>query len=184
MTGNLTPIDEAFERCRLLASLVDLEYRRARANPNDKRYVELGILAQGMEKRNALKRIESTFDDLAALVEHLAILDMAAGLEKLFRLRIATAVGEARKTLREKFGESTLARRERLVREADDFQGFKEIIQFLSSDLSAETQQILDKVRENRNRFAHGTNIRNPSTIPKEEARTALNYVVDLLKPV
>ena len=163
-----------------------LGYTRARANPTDDRSVELGVIPRGgkKEKARALRQIEEAFDDLVALVEHLTILDMAAALEKLFNARISTAVGEARKTLRERHRRSTLAAREKLVRETEDFQGLNNIETLLSTDLSGEMQELFKKVRENRNRFVHGTDIRNPPTILEGEAQTALNEVIALLQAV
>jgi ribosomal 50S subunit-associated protein YjgA (DUF615 family) len=179
-----SPVDQAFERCSLLARLIDSEYDRARANPTDERYVNLGVIERGEKVAKAKAQIEQAFDDLVAIVEHLTILDMAAALERLFKARIATAVGEARRTLREKHRGDALAARVKLVREIEDFQGLNDITKLISADLSGEMQEQLDKVRENRNRFVHGTDLRNPPTILKEEAQAALNEAVALLKPV
>jgi len=98
-----------------LAKLIRLEYDRARATRSINRYVDLGVIPRGekMEKATALRQIEEAFGDLDALVDHLTILDMAAALEKLFNARISTAVGEARRTLRQKHRPSTLAARKR-----------------------------------------------------------------------
>jgi hypothetical protein len=101
MAINQNPIDRAFERCRLLSSIVEEEYRRARGNPTDSRYVNFGITQQGGRKREeAEQQIREAFTDLVALVEHLTILDMAAAFERHFNARVSTAVGAARKTLR------------------------------------------------------------------------------------
>jgi hypothetical protein len=180
-----TPIDKAFERCRLLARLIDLEYQRARGTPTAKRYIDLGVIRQEDKIEEAREQIKQAFDELVALINHLTILDMAAALEHLFKARITTAVGEARKALRTKYrGRRALAAREKLVREIDDFEGLSDITKLISSDLSGEMQQLLDKVRENRNRFAHGTDLRNPPTILSEDARAALNEAVALFQPV
>lgn len=181
-----TRVDQAFNRCELLAKLVEWERQRAAANPFDERYIALGIIKRGekMRKLETLKSIHATFDEIAALVEHLTILDMAASLEHLFQSRIATAAGEARKTLRSNYNSSVLAAQPKIVREADDFKSLAEIVRILSENLSKETQEKINKVRENRNIFAHGTNIRVAPTILKEDARAALNEAVELLKPV
>ena len=184
MPGSETSVDQAFERCRLLARLIEMEYERARANPTIQRYIDLGIIQRGDKIGEARKQIDQVFGDLIALVDHLIILDMAAALERVFKLRIATAVGEARKTLRAGHRSLVLAAREKLVREADDFEGLSDITKLIGADLSGEMQQLLEKVRENRNRFAHGTDVRNVPTILGEDARAALNEAVALLQPV
>ena len=179
-----TEVDKAFERCRLLAELVKLEYERARANPTQDRYVKLGVIREGDTRGEAVKKIEDAFSDLTSLVDHLTILDMAAALEKSFSQRITTAIGEARKTLNQKFHASTLAARENLIRDSASFEGLREIVALISAGLSGEIQEMLSKVRENRNRFAHGTDLRNPPTVLKDDARNALNEAFALLRPM
>lgn len=181
-----TPVDQAYKRCSLLARLVEAEYKRARSNPTDDRYVTLGVIEpwERKERTTALRQIEVTFGELVALVDHLTILDMAASFERSFNARIATAVGAARKTLRQKYGPSALAGREGLVRNGDDFQGLGSIANLINAALSGEVTEKLAKVRENRNRFAHGTDLSVPPTILQEDARGALNEAVGLLRPV
>jgi len=52
-------------------------------------------------------------------------------------------VGEARRTLKGKFGDSALAGRNKLVRETDDFRGLQNIIDLVEPDISIEMQAIL-----------------------------------------
>jgi hypothetical protein len=184
MAKEPTPVDRAFERCKLLAQVVALEYRRARANPLDDRYATLGITERGELKADAVHQIEEAFSDLEALVNHLTILDMAAAFEKMFNARIATAVGEARKTLRGKHRGPVLAGRDGIVREMEDFRGLSNITNLIGADLDEQVKKRIESVRENRNRFAHGTDLTTPPTIPREEARDALNEAVILLKPM
>ena len=183
MVGKRTQVDRAFERCRLLARVVALEYERARANPTDARYATIGVTQQGARKAEAERQIEEAFDDLVALIDHLTILDMAAAFEGLFNARIATAVGGARDTLRRRYP-NTLAGRADFVRETDDFQGLSDITKLIEADLDGQVKERLVSVRENRNRFAHGTDLCNPPTILQEDARNALNEAVALLQPV
>lgn len=179
-----TDVDKAFERCRLLAALVKAEYERARANPMQDRYVKMGVTQQGDTKGDAIKKIEDAFSDLTGLVDHLTILDMAATLEKVFGQRITTAVGEARKVLVETFHPNALAARESMVRDSASFEGLREIVALIGSGLSGEVQELLSTVRENRNRFAHGTDLRNPPTVLTGDARNALNEAFALLRPL
>ena len=183
MAASSNPVEQAFRRCDLLARLIQLEYDRARANPTDARYAKLGITELGAKVNidEATRQIDEVFGDLVALVDHLSILDMAAAFEWLFNARIGTAVGTARKTLREKHRRPALAGRARLVRNTTDFEGLRDITTLIDADLSQQVIALLNTVRENRNRFAHGTDIRNPPTILKNEALAALNEALDLL---
>jgi hypothetical protein len=185
MPADGTPIDRAFARCHLLALIIQSEYVRATANPTNSRYDEsgFGVTKVGDTREVALPKIRQAFDDLVALVEHVTILDMAAALEELFKSRIATAIGAGRKTLREQHRGDALAARAGLVHDVDDFQGLAEIAKLIAADLSPETQGLLNKVREDRNRFAHGTDLRLLPSVQKDEARAALNEAVDLLRP-
>jgi hypothetical protein len=187
MPSTLTAVDRALERCQLLARIVDLEYQRALANPTDERYVTLIPVVKEQEKQKkagAKLQIEQAFGDLVALVDHLTILDMAAALEFMFSARIATAVGAARRTLATKHRGPVLAGRAGVVRDTKDFQGLGDITTLISADLDDQVRRSLESVRENRNRFAHGTDLRNPPTILQEDARDALNAAADLLQAV
>lgn len=184
MAEEPTPVDQAFERCRLLASVVAREYERARANPTDARYADFGVTEQGMNKADAKRQIEQAFGDLEALIDHLTILDMAAAFEGLFKARIATAVGAARKTLRSKYPNSALAARAGLVHDAEEFQGLRDITKLIDADLDDHVKERLESIRKNRNRFAHGAVLSSPPTIFREDARDALNEAVSLLQPV
>jgi hypothetical protein len=148
------------------------------------RYKKLGIIQDGDKKADAVKRIEEAFSDLTGLVDHLTILDMATALEKSFSERITTAIGEARKALNEKFHASSLAARENMVRDGASFEGLNEIVALISASLSGEIRDTLDKVRQNRNRFAHGTDLRTPPTVLSDDARAALNEAFALLRPM
>jgi len=178
------PVEEAFERCRLLALLIDHEYQRARSTPTDQRYVDLGITEKGQKIEDARREIIQAFDELAALSNHLAILDMASAFERMFRSRIATAIGEARKSLQDKYarpGSTPLIAREKLIRE--HFEGIADIIELIGASLSKEVQEQLRQVRDSRNKFSHGTDLRVAPTIMREEARDALNEAIVLLRP-
>jgi hypothetical protein len=184
MARKPTPVDHAFGRCRLLANVVAREYERARAHPTDERYVDLGVTELGAKKAEAQRKIQQAFDDLVALVDHLTILDMAAAFEGLSNAQIATAVGEARKTLEGKHRNSALAWRKRLVREPADCQGLSNITNLIGPDLDERVKKQLESVRQNRNQFAHRTALSNPPTILQKDARDALNAAVALLQPV
>ena len=126
MADATTPVDAAFARCRILAQIVSEAATRASAEPTNARNVELGLTERGDRKAEAARKIPATFEELADLVTHLAILDLAAAFESLFAARLGTALGEARRAMREHYDLPVLrAVRERLIREADDFGGLQ-----------------------------------------------------------
>lgn len=177
-----TPVDQAFDRYAVLSKLIELEMERGRANPKDGRYVALGITEIGDTKREAAHKIVETLDGLAKLTEHVAILDMAASLERLFRARIANVIGDARKTLAEN------ARRERsrelapkLVRSIEEFRGLRDIADLVEAVLSGKVIETLMLVSDSRNKFAHGTDLSIAPVVEPAQARENLNEIVSRL---
>ena len=108
---------------------------------------------------------------------------MAGAFESYFRARLDTAIGEARKVVRERFRSSVPlhAHRERLIRDADDFQGLADIERLIGGRVSEEVHDNWEMIRKNRNSFAHGTDIRRPPTITSERARETLNEIIETL---
>lgn len=182
MVDETTPVDAAFARCRLLERIVGRAAAQASADPTHARNVELGLTEKGDRKADAARKIAAAFEELAHLVNHLAILDMAAALETLFKARLGTAIGEGRRAMREHYEISTLwAAREHLIREATDFAGLRDIEAFLGGHLSEAVRADLGSIRAARNRFAHGTDIRQPPAITSDAARDTLAEVASWL---
>jgi len=147
------------------------------------RNVDVGLTIAGQKRRDAVRSIEEAFEDLGGLVNHLALLDMASAFESYFRARLDTAIGEARKVIRERYRTSVPlhAHREGLIRDADDFEGLANIRQLIGGRLSAEIHDNWEMIRKNRNSFAHGTDIRRPPTITSERTRETLNEIIEAL---
>jgi hypothetical protein len=182
-TASPSPVDQAFNRCLLLSRLLDLARQRAISDPTHQRNVAIGLAGRGQKRPDAIRSIEDAFEDLGGLVNHLALIDMAGAFERHFRLRLDTAIGEARKVIRERYRSSIPlhAHRESLVRQAHDFQGLADIERLIGGRVSAEIRDEWEMIRKNRNNFAHGTDIRAPPTITNEQARQTLNEIIEIL---
>lgn len=178
-----SPVSEAFERYRKLSHILEYVRRVSLENPTGERNVELGLTTLGQPKRDAVRSIEQSLEDLGGLVSHLAILDMAAAFEDHVRSRLATAVGEARRVVRRGYRENTPFHRarERLIHGAEDFQGMSAIIKLIRGHVSQELIQDIESIRENRNKLSHGTDVHVPPTITIEKARDTLQKIIDAL---
>jgi hypothetical protein len=184
MAGSLpTPVDEAFDRYQMLSRLLDAARQRALSDPTHQRNVDVGLTTREQMKQDAVRSIEDAFEDLGGLVNHVALLDMAGAFESYFRARLDTAIGEARKVVRERFRSSVPlhAHRESLIRDADDFQGLADIGRLIGERVSAEVRDNWEMIRKNRNSFAHGTDIRRPPTITSERTRETLSEIIEAL---
>jgi hypothetical protein len=183
MPAASNPVDQAFNRHRILSRLLALARERALADPTHQRNVDLGLIPSGFQRRDAMRRIEDAFEDLGGLVNHLGLLDMAAAFERYFRARLDTAIGEARKAVREKYRASVplYAHRESLIREVDEFQGLAEIERLIGRNITPEVRRHWEMIRENRNLFAHGTDIRTPPTISGVRAREILIEMIEAM---
>ena len=177
------PVDRAYARYKILTRLLESARQRAVSDPTNERNVDLGLTTRGQKKEDAQRSIEEAFADLEGLVSHLAILDMAAAFEKYFRERLNTAIGEARKVVRERYrsGMPLYAHREGLVRDAEDFQALVGIEQLIGGRISAEVHGAGEMIRKNRNAFAHGTDLQHPPTITIERAWETLNEIIEIL---
>jgi len=168
-----TPVDGAFERSRRLETIPRWARERAHTDPLGQRYVEIGITAPGDRHAEARRKIEEAFADLDGLVNHLAILDMAAAFEMFFSSRLGTTIGEARKSIRASPAIG-VAWAENLVGKAGDFEGLSGIEGLMG--LADKAQ--LRSIKTDRNRFAHGTDLRDPPTSDSELVRTILNDLI------
>jgi len=179
----LSPIDRAYDRYQILTRLLDLARQRALGDPTHERNVGVGLTTRGQTREDAVRNIEDAFEDLGGLVNHVAILDMAGVFESHFRARLDTAIGEARKVVRERFRSSVPlhAHRESLIHDADDFQGLADIGRLIGHRVSAEVQDNWEMIRKNRNSFAHGTDIRRPPTITSERTKDTLKEIIEAL---
>ena len=175
-------IDSAFRRAQILTLILERLRNEAVGKPTEKRWTDFGILEVGEKAEEASKKIEKTFDELLSLLNHVAILDMAASFERASRARIGTRIGEARSSLKEGLKKRPLpAYYARLVYDLAAFDGLKSIGGLLENHLAAEFMDKIDAVRDSRNTFAHGTSLQAGPKIDREEAREALNLALGLL---
>ena len=177
MSGEL---DEARERCLLLLQILTAAKVRATNDPLGSYCQELGIVQAGDKKMSAIKKVSRIFDELDGLLAHLTLIDMVSSLERAFKSRLGTALGEARKTLRENHNRELFhAVREGLVSEPEHFQGLRGMEALLGSRLADEVKKKLNVIRLDRNLFAHGTDVSRPPSIDIRDAYEALRVVAD-----
>ena len=113
-------------------------------------------------------------------VEYLGFLDLCASFEDAFRRRVGTAIGEARKNVREHYNIPVLrSLGERLVRDARSFDSLASIFLTINGLLSIQMQAELNVVREERNRVTHGTNLGQPLKVTVERTQELLNELID-----
>jgi hypothetical protein len=167
-----TPVDGAFERARRLQAIVSWARERAVNDPLNDGYAEVGNTARGDRQADARRKIEEAFTDLDSLLNHLAILDMAAAFEKHFSARLASTIGEARKSIRAALG---IAWADNLVTKAGGIEGLAGIEALMAY---AADKSPLKSIKTDRNRFAHGTDLRAPPTIDREQARIILDDLI------
>lgn len=162
-----------------------LEFARVRAisDPTNERNVEAGLTPRGTKRADALGMIEDKFEELNALLNHIALIDMAGAFESYFRTRLGTAIGEVRKVVRERYRSNLPlhAHRENLIRDAEEFQGLAEIGRLIGERISAEVRESWETIRRDRNSFAHGTDLRSTPDITGERARQTLNEIIAAL---
>jgi hypothetical protein len=183
MASAPSPVDQAFKRYRMLAHLMEFARERALSNPTDPRNVTAELTLSGLSPREARRSIEDAFEELGGLLNHVALLDMASAFEGHFRARLGTAIGEARKVVRERHRSNIPlhAHREGLIRDTEEFQGLADIGRLIGDRVSAEVHERWEVIRRNRNSFAHGTDIRRPPTITGEQTRETLGEIFEAL---
>lgn len=179
MTGT-NRIEAAYRRRQMLCSILIWTRRQAIANPADKRWAAIGLASAFESKAETQQELNASFDELFALVEHLAILDMASSFEVASQRRLGTRVGEARSVLanRARKGQSADVLGY-LVRQTESFGSMKAVEDFCRFFIDKAVIDELALVREARNNFAHGTDILSAPVIDVERARTNLNKVLD-----
>lgn len=173
-----SPVDEAFDRCEILSRILARARIVSLADPTHSRNQDLGLTEPGDTKATARRKIETAFDAIEGLVNHVAVLDMAASFEALFRARLGNALGEARALLRDEYREKFLfMARESLAARQADFEGLGGLERLLGPYLSGETAHALREIRNARNEFTHGTDIRRAPSVTRDQVLSILNEI-------
>jgi hypothetical protein len=181
MANSFEAVDAARKRCELLLRILKLTRDRALADPTGSYTVALGIISVGDKKDDAARKVAKAFEELDGLLSHLTLIDMTAALEQALTRRIATAVGEARRAVKDEYQLEVFSRvREALVHEVDDFQGLAGIETLLSAQMSDELKLKLRTIRSERNKFAHGTDVTVPPLIDTSAVYDTLKTITDL----
>lgn len=177
-------VDRAYQRCQILTKLVERARDDALANPTQQRWADVEITSPDDLKADAKKKVEETFGELLNLINHITLIDMAASFERVCRDRLRNQVGLARSALSDRASkrDSNLARyHQRLVHEVDDFEGLAAFGGLLDGYLAKELGEKLKLIREGRNNFAHGTDIKTAPKVARGEVLETLNATLELL---
>lgn len=178
----MTVVDDAFTRHSQLVRFTDRAMEAAIRQPASEYNRESGLIADTDRADAARAKLTYAFRDMRLRIEYLGFLDLCASFEDEFRRRAGTAIGEARKNVREHYSIPLLrSLRERLVKEAKSFDSLASIFIAVEGLISPQMQAELGAVREQRNRLSHGTNLRQPLKVTVERTRELLNELIDVL---
>lgn len=174
------PIDAAFRRGQMLTQILKWVREQALANPAQPRWADLGLTAAYETREKSVAELNAAFDQLFGLLEHLAVLDMAASFEIASQRRITTRIGEARSALNEsaKRGRSA-PHLDKLLRGSGDYESLKSFEDLIAGYADRGMVEAFALVRAARNNFAHGTDILSAPVIDRERARDNLKDVLD-----
>ena len=182
MASPIDSAEQAFFRCKVLLTIIAMAKNRAITDRTNQYAISLGIIENGDKREDAKPKIDNMFSQLEGLVTHLTILDVATSFEIAFRTRLENAVGEARKAVRKNYNLKTLFKvRESLVQEVDNYRGIGGVEALLGPQLDRDLLEKLKIIRDNRNQFAHGTDIEILPTIESEDVLEALRAIGELL---
>lgn len=179
MARKRNPVEAAADRVAILRAIVERERRRAEANPDDARNVELGLVEEGQTRAEARARIAEVFDELAYLIDHLGVAHMAACFEAAALARMATVVGEARSAV-ERARKGAGRWPANLVRGAGSFEGLHDIGTVMALD--PETQAMFSAIRQVRNGFGHAPKLDGPPLVTSSEALETLRDLLARLR--
>lgn len=92
-------VEDAFRRIDILRNIVRAERSRAESKPFDRRNLDLGLVETDTPGAEVRKEIANTFDELQALLDHLAVAHMAASFEQAAKSRMSAVIGSARRAI-------------------------------------------------------------------------------------
>ena len=178
----MSAVDDAYVRYRRLIGILGRAEGAALRQPTSQQSRELGLVADTDRADAARVKLIAAFRDLKVRLEYLGFLDLCASFEDAFRRRVATAIGEARKNVREHYNVPLLrSLGERLVRDARSFDSLASIFSTIEGLVSFQMQAELNTVREERNRVSHGTNLGQPLKVTVERTQELLNELIDAI---
>ena len=125
----MSAVDDAYARYGRLIGILDRAEGGALRQPASQQSQELGLLADTDRANVGRMKLKDAFRDMKLRIEYLGLLDPCASFEDAFRRRVATAIGEARKNVREHYNLPLLrSLGERLVRDARSFESLANIL--------------------------------------------------------
>lgn len=178
----MSAVDDAYARYVRLVSILDHAEAVALRQPVSQQARDWGLVADTDRPEIARTKLTDAFGDMRLRIDYLGFLDLCASFEDTFRRRVATAVGEARKNIREHYNVPVLrALRERLVRDGRTFDLLASIFLVTEGLVPAQMYAELTTVREERNRVAHGTSLGQPLKVTVERTQELLSELIDAI---
>lgn len=178
MVVEMTKVNEALKRTKRLANIIKATRDRAFRNPKDKYNFDLELRDVG-DKGDERKQLEDAFEELAYIVDYLAVIDLCAVFESEFRAKLGTAIGEARRAVEKQYKIALFSKiKEKLVHDTNDFQSLAEIITLVEGAIGQTASDQLKVLQETRNRVTHGSVEAGTIKVTADEAHT---WLVDLL---
>lgn len=160
-------VSDALRRIDVLRGIGRAERLRAESKPFDRRNRDLGLVEQDTPSGQVGRQIAQTFNELQALLDHLAVAHMAASFEEAAKNRMGTIIGGARRAI-ERDRKPAGRWPANLVRRADSFDGLKDLGSVLPLTLDEDAAFAL--IRSVRNRFGHAVQVDRPPAITGEDA--------------
>ena len=175
----ITEVQKAYERVAVLKRIVEQERVRAETNPLAQRNVDLGLVQLDLPYQKAKDQISRYFSELTSFLDHLHVAHVAAAFEQEAKARVATTLGEARKTIK-------LARKGqadwpvRLLIGMEQVDGLKSLENILNFD-GIDTKLYRD-ARLCRNNFGHSVDFDQTPAITSLEAAALFVSLVETIK--
>jgi hypothetical protein len=175
----MAAIDDVLVRYGLLKDALKSWRLRAWANPVDPSLIERGVVKRGDTVARAKQRIELAFQQLDARSDHLTIIELCGVFETTFLSWIGSAIGESRRVIDKHYDLAILADlKAKLIRERSSFASLDSLFRFLEGKTEPEVLIELARVRDQRNRSAHGDGLDVPPVVTVEEAHAVLNRIL------
>jgi len=180
---SLGSLDQANSRYALLDEALDRLNQRAQSDPLDQRYLDINLVKLGETKAQARQSIATAVAKAKTRIRHLCLIDLCGEFEARAIEWIETAIGESRRVVNKHYSINLLKDiKERLVKEPEHFGSFDSILKLVEGKISAPDMSALHRLREQRNRSAHGMDLDLEPNISITEARQMLEKLMDRLE--
>ena len=176
----MTVVDDALVRHALLRRSVERMGQRANSNPLDAQFIELGVVKRGDTSQEARNELNAAFGELLSRIDHLTLIDVCGAFEAHFLKWISTAIGESRRVISTHYNIEVMKDlKERFIRDRNSFDSLDSIVKLVEGKVSADVLGKLEKLRNQRNRSAHGEALDKPPSVSVSEAGNLLSEILE-----